>query len=225
MKLDNKKREGSLMNTLFNNIENKLKVYAKISLVCGVVVSIIFLLLVLMNHNPYNPDFTWYSIFALLAWLILVLISSWGIYAFAEILESVKSIKQSMEETNYTLKLGYAQDIKNDNIRREKEQKAAAEKAKIEQERIMLAEQERKEKEEQIKKENEEKARRIAKDKQDRIDAYWEKNIEEKKALISKKQNAEEKLKKISSLATEERKQLQHLIDAIEEELTKDREV
>ena len=56
-----------------------------------------------------------------------------------------------------------------------------------------------------------------------RIDTYWNEHKEEKDALCAKKKEAEEKLGKISTLAPEERKAIQNLIQAIDEELTKNR--
>ena len=56
-----------------------------------------------------------------------------------------------------------------------------------------------------------------------RFERYWAEHAEDRKSLIEKKKEAEEKLQQISPLAVDERKALQELIKAIEEELEKDR--
>ena len=60
--------------------------------------------------------------------------------------------------------------------------------------------------------------------KQARIAAYWAKHPEEERALREKRFAAESKLKDIGGLAVEQRKTLQDLISAIDDELTRDRE-
>ena len=56
-----------------------------------------------------------------------------------------------------------------------------------------------------------------------RFDDYWEAHAEEKAALLAKRAEAQNALKSIGSLATEERAKLQNIIAAIDAELTKDR--
>ena len=70
------------------------------------------------------------------------------------------------------------------------------------------------------KKAMEEAAERVRKE---RYTAYWEAHREDWDALIQKKAEAEEKLKELSPLAREERKTIQDLIRAIEDELSRDR--
>ena len=60
--------------------------------------------------------------------------------------------------------------------------------------------------------------------KQDRIAVYWAKHPGEERALREKRSAAESKLKDIGGLAIEQRKTLQNLISAIDNELTRDRE-
>jgi len=55
------------------------------------------------------------------------------------------------------------------------------------------------------------------------VSAYWAEHVEEKEALLKKKELAAEKINELGDFATKEREELQRLIVAIEEELTKDR--
>lgn len=59
--------------------------------------------------------------------------------------------------------------------------------------------------------------------KEARVAAYWEKHPEEFEALAEKRAEAKEKLSKISALAPEQKQQLRDLIQAIDDELNKDR--
>ncbi len=86
----------------------------------------------------------------------------------------------------------------------------------------------KKEREEDFQRQKEEAAQKVKKEQEEqekkaRFNAYWKEHAAEKEALLKKKAEAEEKLKGLSSLATEERKAIQNLIRAIEVELTKER--
>ena len=177
------------MNGFFANIEGKLKLLAKINLACG------FLLLVACIFLGVHEKALLAGLGVGAIWLLVAWFSSLTLYAFAEILESVK-------ETNKTLKLGLAQDVRQEEKSMEEARMAAAK-----------AEQERREAE---------RARMDAK--KASYDAYWRAHAVERKALEAKKADAERKLKEMGGLATEQRKALQDLIRAIDQELTRDRE-
>ena len=122
----------------------------------------------------------------------------WFMRAFAEITESVKA-------TNKALQLTFERNIADaeENHRKEAEERAAAAKAEEEKLEAEIA------------------AAEAARKK--RFDDYWESHQEEAKALIAKKEEATTALNSLSGLAAEERAKLQKIIDAIDEELTKDR--
>lgn len=123
------------------------------------------------------------------------LVSSLILYAFAELLANAKDM-------NRTLKIGYAGDL-------EQEGKKEAE---VERVRAAQAEWERQQREEA------ENAKWV------RIMAYWDKHPEEKKALAEKRAAAEQKLKETRGLTADQRKALEDVIRAIDEEFEKDRE-
>lgn len=119
--------------------------------------------------------------------------------------ESMEELLELQKEMNHALKVGYAEDIE-----KEKEKKE-------EYERVQAAQAEWERKEREAAREAEE-AARLA-----RIVAYWDSHPEEKKALADKRAAAEQKLKE-AKLTAEQRKALEELIKAIDEEFEKDRE-
>lgn len=66
-------------------------------------------------------------------------------------------------------------------------------------------------------------AEELEQKKLERFAAYWLEHAEEKDALEKKRAMATEKLGMLGNSAKEERKKIQDLIDAIDEELTRDR--
>lgn len=188
---------------MFTNIEKKLKTLAQINFVCGIILAIVCP--ILGNEIAIEVGAALGFMIGL-AWLFVGGISSWFIYGFAELLENTK-------EMNRILKIGYAEDISKD-----AEQKQEAERRLAEEEEVLrqrnaeaqrIAEQQLKEAEAA---------------KQARIVAYWEKHPDEQKALLEKRIDAENRLKEMGRLAGKQRKALQDLIQAIDEELMKDRE-
>lgn len=187
---------------MFSDIESKLKVLAKVNFVCGIIIAIAFFVV----GATLSTEASFLGFAVGVVYIIAQLILSWFIYAFAELLESTK-------ETNRILKLGYADDITKE---REKEEE-------IERVRIAQEEWERQKKAEAKRKEEEQKQAAEAA-RQARIVAYWDSHPEEKKALAEKRIAAEKKLNELGGLAVEQRKALEDLIRAIDEEFEKDRE-
>lgn len=101
----------------------------------------------------------------------------------------------------------------------EKQKQADEERAIAERLAAEKAEQERIEEKKQAEQEREAAER----EKEDRITAYWEKHPEKFEALVEKRTEAKEKLS-IGKLAVEQKKALQDIISAIDDELSKDRE-
>lgn len=99
---------------MFTNIEKKLKGIAIVNFICGIVIA--FACLVIMEED---------GILIALAALLTSLISSWFIYAFAELLENTKRI-------NHTLEVVFAEDISKDSERQKQLEEA---KKKAEQEK------------------------------------------------------------------------------------------
>lgn len=188
---------------MFENVEKKLKTLAKINLYCGFILAVVsFIGLLIIGGEEATGWDILYAVFIALVWVLVGFITSWPIYAFAEIVEGIK-------ETNKTLKYIFQDDIrKYQSIEHEQEfqrRKAEYERA----EAIRQKEQERQE------------AERLAKEqKEERIAAYWTEHAEEKKALLDKKSKAEALLEQVSG---QERDTLQELIRSIDYELTKDR--
>lgn len=182
------------------NVEGKLKTLATVNLVCAWLLAIGCLIY----------GFTRGHIMILIGvlvgglWLLIGYVTSWGIYAFGEILESVK-------ETNRTLKTALKQDVLAEQSREAEEQREKEEQA---------AEQARRQAEEAEKarqaQEEAERARLA------RIDAYWAAHAEEKAALEAKKTEAERALAG-GGLTAGQKSKLEELVRAIDAELTKDR--
>lgn len=192
----------------FKNVENKLKMLAKINLICTYIVAAIILICSLVES--LDEDEVSLFLFGVLVCFLFCLfnyIFSWCLYAFAEMVEGIKESSKSLRDIRINT-------AKNDRQKMlEEEQKKAAEEARASE---ILAEQKR----EEERKAAEEQAEKVRKE---RFDAYWEEHAEEREKLLVKKAAAEKKLKGLSSLAVEERKAIQELIQAIEHELTKER--
>ena len=191
---------------MFEKVENKLKVFAGVNFACSIIVAIFMLFVVLFEISDGADGLGVLLLVLGFGLAVYALLGTcWFIYAFAEILEYTK-------KTSETLALAFAQNVAD-------EQKKAEE-ARIAQER---------QRQKELEKERLEAERRIQeamekeRERKHRIDTYWNEHKEEKDALCAKKKEAEEKLGKISTLAPEERKAIQNLIQAIDEELTKNR--
>ena len=182
------------MDGQFTNIEGKLKTLAKVNLICAYILAVACVI----GGLAIGGVFFIVGIGAGAIWLLIGYIGSWSIYAFAEILESVK-------ETNRTLKIGLKQDVMAEETR-EAEEKHAREEAE------RKAEEQRGEAE-----------RRAAQERNARVDAYWAAHTEEKQALLAKKAEAEQALAKMGGFSGEQKQKLQSLISSIDAELTKDR--
>lgn len=196
----------------FKNVENKLKMLAKVNLICGYIVAAMTLICSLFLGALFEEGIGQIAIilvgicFAGL-WLLIGYVTSWFLYAFAEMVEGIKESSKSLRDICINTAKNDRQKVL------EEEQRKAAEEARAAE---LLAEQKR----EEERKAAEEQAEKVRKE---RFDAYWEEHSEEKEALLIKKAAAEKKLKGLSSLAVEERKAIQELIQAIEHELTKER--
>lgn len=122
----------------------------------------------------------------------------WLICGFAEVVKNSAEIKNS-------IKFAFKDNIEH---------------GKSEEKRVF-------EEKERIRKAEEEKLRLLAEqaeqERKAKFQAYWMSHAEERKALLEKKKEAELKLKELGSLASDERKILTDLIQAIDEELTKER--
>ena len=182
------------MEGAFSNIEGKLKGLAKVNLVCAYLLAIICIVFGIFVGEIAII----LGICGGVIWLLIGYISSWGIYAFAEILESVK-------ETNRTLRLGLKQDVLAEENREAQEKKARADAERMAQ------------------REREEAKRMAEQAKYERINSYWTNHAEEHKALLMKKQEAEKALAAAGNMAGAQKQQLQTLIASIDDELTKDR--
>lgn len=184
---------------MFENVEKKLKTLAKVNLYCGFIMAGIFVIWVFWDSE--NVAIGWKLLFAVLfavLWVLIGFITSWPIYAFAEMVEGIK-------ETNKTLRYIFQDDIRKfQGIERDQER-----------ERQWAERQRQQEREEAARL-----ARQAKKQKEDKIAAYWAEHSEEKKALLDKKAKAEALLKQVSG---KERDTIQELIKSIDDELTRDR--
>lgn len=184
---------------MFDNIERKLKGFAKFNLIGSFIVAGMLFLLCLVDEEYHS---VWFFV------PILVLggfTFSWPIYALAEMVEGIK-------ENNKTLKYIFQDDIRRyQGIEYEQE----TQKRKIEQDRAEAIR--------QREREQQEADRLVKKQREDRIAAYWKEHEEEKEALLKKKAEAEVRLSELSGLAKKERKIIEVLIEQINYELTKDR--
>lgn len=183
---------------MFDNVEKKLKTYAMVSFVCVILIAVIFFFAFILEFLDNGFLTAALSLIVYVSVVYCLLASCWFMHAFAEITESVKA-------TNKALQLTFERNIADaeENHRKEAEERAAAAKAEEEKLEAEIA------------------AAEAARKK--RFDDYWESHQEEAKALIAKKEEATTALNSLSGLAAEERAKLQKIIDAIDEELTKDR--
>lgn len=195
---------------MFKNIENKLKVLAIVNFGCGIFLTICCLCWGVEKYSQIGLGVG-------LIVLLTATIQAWFIYAFAELLEQTKEISN-------TLKIGHAKDLTDFEAKRKEDERQEKEKAERQKEEMCRIEEEKKQKAEKLRQAEEAKRHQAEEERIAKIAAYWEKHPEEYKALIEKRINAETQLKKVSGLAAPQRKQLQDLIQAIDEELKKDRE-
>lgn len=105
---------------MFTNIEKKLKGIAIVNLICGIIIA--FACLVIMEED---------GVLITLAALLTSLISSWFIYAFAELLENTKRI-------SHTLQVVFAEDISKD-LERQKQLEEAKKKVEEKQRPVQYA--------------------------------------------------------------------------------------
>lgn len=203
---------------MFSNPGAKIKVFAKvlfwvISILC-IVISIEFgweeethyLMYHSYTSREFKPEIFFPFFFggplgAYLQGLIMC--------AFADMAEDIKATREGLYSG------GNPQLLGQEDARRIAARDAEMERIKAETARIQ-AEKEREEAEAR-------EAALAAEEQFERNEQYWNEHKEEKEALCAKKKEAEEKLGKISTLAPEERKAIQNLIQAIDEELTKNR--
>lgn len=179
---------------MFEHAERGLKAYATFNFVCGVIIGIAGVIFSFLLHDLFIV----LGLLLSALWFFVVHMVSLVIYAFAEILENLKSI-------NYNTKAGFAKEVYDYDVamqqEREAQEKKVAEEAEAAYEAERIAE--------------EVAARRFA--------DYWSKHAEEKVALLEKKRIAEEKLNELGNFAIEERKAIRSLIHSIDEELNKPR--
>lgn len=181
---------------MFENVEKKLKTLAKVNLYCGFILAGLSFIWVFVTAGDEATG--WELLLAVVlavVWVLIGFITSWPIYAFAEIVEGIK-------ETNKTLKYVFQDDIrKYQGIERDQEQRKRSAERQREQEQ--------------------QEANRLAEErKEKRIASYWALHSEEKKALLDKKAKAQALLKRVTG---KERDSLRELIRSINDELTKDR--
>lgn len=194
---------------MFTNIEGKLKGLAEVNFACGILGGVAWVIILW--------PMTILSITVGLTCLLIGLFSSWLIYAFAELLESIKEINKTLKQTNQTQKFEHAQNdiAKNpqtEQLKTEAQPKAAAQ--KVQAKRVQVLQQAPIPQKEKTPEE-------IAK--WARVGAYWEKHPEEQKALAQKRISAAEKLED-SEISEAQRKELEDLIRSIDEELFRDRD-
>lgn len=165
---------------MFNNIEEKLKSFAVVNVLCGVLGAIAYLSNFI--HSKMLPiHFIWGLIILLIGYF-----SSLFIYAFAEFLENVKQI-------NATLHIHFEPEIsKGENADQMKTTTQVPKKDT----------------------------------KEARITAYWAKHPEEHQLLLEQRAEAENELRNIGgAFSGAQRAVLQGIIQSINEELNKDRDI
>lgn len=110
------------MEKLFSNVEHKLKGVAKVNLVLGVISTFIMLLWGVYQYQNYSRYFdidvaTIVIYFVLVvAVFLVVLIMSWLLYAFAELVEHTKC-------ANHSLKRGFMRVSQNDTDKEKDQEK------------------------------------------------------------------------------------------------------
>lgn len=126
------------METLFSNVENKLKGVAKVNLILGIISTFIMLLWGVRQYQDYSRYFdidvaTVMIYFVIVVAIFLVaLIVSWLLYAFAELVEQTKCANRSLERGFLKIRQNDTDKEKEQEkwdalIRREKEEAQRAE--------------------------------------------------------------------------------------------------
>ena len=192
---------------MFENVEKKLKAYAKFNSVAVIIFAVIGVF-ALMSF-AYDAGIRGAAALLMLlgfALLIYALLATcWFMYAFAEITESTKA-------TNAALRLAFAQELTEEERRQQAEaqiKEAAAREAALQQAAQERAAQEAEE------------ARKA--ERKRRYDAYWSAHADEWNALNAKKKEAQDALAAIGGTVCPERDQLEALVKSIDEELNRDR--
>ena len=85
---------------MFTNVEEKLKSLAKINCACGMVLAVLCPMLII----GIEDDWIIYGLFAAVLIVLITLVQSWFIYAFAELLETTK-------RTTYILQITHKENI------------------------------------------------------------------------------------------------------------------
>lgn len=184
---------------MFENVEEKLKVVAKFTVVTGIIAGLLlFIALVASEHGLIG-------LFVGGMCILNYLIIGWFTYGFAELLESNKKAQG-------VLQVAHKEDIVKEN--QLQEQIAAQQARAAEAERLRLAQEAEAER---IRLDQEAEAQRA------RNEAYWLEHAREKEALLAKRAEAVQKLDGMSVLAKGQRDTLSRLIDSIDEELHKNR--
>lgn len=194
---------------MFENTSESLKKVGNLTFLLGCIVAALLAVLSLLAG-------TGVAIIEGIVLIAVVLLSTYVsalcTYALAEIAESEKETCAAIKKINATLELVLRNDVERATAEVEQEE--------IRKRRIEEAMQRKAEEEVRKQQEMKEAAERL---KKERYTAYWEDHKEDWDALIQKKEEAESKLKELSPLAREERKTIQDLIRAIEDELSRDR--
>lgn len=126
------------METLFSNVENKLKRVAKVNLMLGIISTFIMLLWGVRQYQDYSRyfdiDVTTVMIYFVIvvAIFLVALIVSWLLYAFAELVEHTKCANRSLERGFLKIRQNDTNQVKEQEkwdalMRREKEEARRAE--------------------------------------------------------------------------------------------------
>lgn len=195
------------------NVEHTLRNLGSITVVIGIIESfLLFCYFIFLYSESESGTILIVGIITTATTVFMTILSGCLIYALAQITEETKRTSRATDAISNTISIIYRNDL----------QRAAEEKRKAQEEQ----ERQKKEKErlelEEFRKWKEAKEAEEA-EKKERFTAYWMEHTEDRKALLAKKSEAEEKLKEIGPLAKEERKAIQDLIQAIDEELTRER--
>lgn len=201
------------MDKVFANVECKLKAWAKVNFVCGIIPA---------TCLPFCAAFAGDGLVFFLGllvgcgYLLGALIASWLLYAFAELVENTKQV-------NRILKIRFVGDVTNAAEQKEQAewvQIKALQKGQVARSNVEAA---YKKRQEEAALRHTEPLRGRAKDKLSRIADYWDEHPEELQALAEQRTAAKEKLEDVKISATE-RQELEDLIQSIDEELNKDRD-
>lgn len=195
------------------NVEHMLRNLGRVTVAIGIIdVFLLFCYFMFLFSEIENISILFIGILAVAIVVFMTVLGACLIYALAQIVEDTKKMRSASVELNNTISLVF---------RKERQMGVEENQRHIEEQKRQQEEVERiKAEEEQKQKEREEVEKRA---KQERFVAYWKEHEEDRQSLLAKKTEAEKKLKQIGPLAQEERKTIQGLIRAIEEELSKDR--